>query len=314
MPVTPNGEARAFRFGLLLTQRSSRAEWADTAKRTESLGFSTLVVPDHFDNQLAPIPALMAAADATTTLRVGTLVLNNDFRHPLALAKEAATLDLLSDGRLELGLGAGFRQADYLATGTRFDESALRVDRFEEAVHVIKAAFGMQPVTFSGKHYQVSDYRSLPASVQAPLPLMIGGGGARILRLAGREANIVGIAANLGAAQPEVGRDYVSDRIEQKIEWVKEAAGDRFADIELQTLVPLVISSNDRRGALAQAADRLGLTPEQANDALLLLVGSVDEMVDRLVARRERFGISYVVFYADAMESAAPIVARLAGI
>ena len=314
MPVASSGGARAFRFGLLATQRSSRAEWANSAKQAESLGFSTLVVPDHFDSQLAPIPALMAAADATTNLRLGTLVLNNDFRHPLALAKEAATLDLLSDGRLELGLGAGFRQADYLATGTRFDASALRVDRFEEAVHVIKAAFRMEPVTFSGKHYQVSDYRSFPPTVQAHLPLMIGGGGARILRLAGREANIVGIAANLGAAQPDVGRDYVSDRIEQKIAWVKEGAGDRFAEIELQTLVPLLVSSHDRRGALVSAADRLGLTPEQADDALLLLVGSVDEMVDRLVARRQRFGISYVVFYADAMEAAAPIVARLAGI
>jgi probable F420-dependent oxidoreductase len=283
------------------------------AKQAESLGFSTLVVPDHFDNQLAPIPALMAAADATTTIRLGTLVLNNDFRHPLALAKEAATLDLLSEGRLELGLGAGFRQAEYLTTGIRFDESALRVDRFEEAVHVIKAAFGMHPATFSGKHYQVHDYQGFPATVQAPLPLMIGGGGARILRLAGREANIVGIAANLGTAQPDVGRDYVSDRIEQKIGWVKEGAGDRFAGIELQTLVPLVIATNDRRGALEQAADRLGLTPDQADDALLLLVGSVQEMVDRLRARRDRFGINYFVFYADAMEAAAPLVARLAG-
>jgi probable F420-dependent oxidoreductase len=313
MSITPNRGARAFRFGLLVTQRSSRAEWASTAKRAEFLGFSTVVVPDHFDNQLAPVPALMAAADATTTLRVGTLVLNNDFRHPLALAKEAATLDLLSDGRLELGLGAGFRQQDYRATGTRFDESAARVDRFEEAVHIMKAALGMQPVTFSGRHYRFSDYQGFPAPVQAPVPLLIGGGGVRILRLAGREANIVGIAANLGAAQPAVGRDYVSDRIEQKIEWVKEGAGDRFASIELQTLVPLLISSNDRQGALGQAADRLGLTPEQADDALLLLVGSADEMVDRLIARRERFGISYFVFYADAIDAAAPIVARLAG-
>jgi probable F420-dependent oxidoreductase len=313
MPVPPNRGAKAFRFGLLVTQRSSRAEWVGTAKRAESLGFSTVVVPDHFDNQLAPIPALMAAADATTTIRLGTLVLNNDFRHPLALAKEAATVDLLSDGRLELGLGAGFRQADYLATGIQFDESALRVNRFEEAVHIIKAAFRMQPMTFSGRHYRVSDYQGFPAPVQAPLPLMIGGGGARILRLAGREANIVGIAANLGAAQPDVGRDYVSDRIAQKIEWVKEGAGERFASIELQTLVPLVFATNDRPGVLAQAANRLGLTSEQADEALLLLVGSVDEMVDRLVARRERFGISYLVFYADAMEAVAPIVARLAG-
>jgi probable F420-dependent oxidoreductase len=313
MSVRQDPGARAFRFGVLVTQRSSRAEWAGTAQRAESLGFSTLVVPDHFDNQLAPIPALMAAADATSTIRLGSLVLNNDFRHPVAVAKEAATLDLLSDGRLELGLGAGFRQADYQTTGIPFDESALRVNRFEEAVHIIKAALETPSVTFSGKHYRVSDYQAFPAPVQTPMPLMIGGGGARILRLAGREANIVGIAANLGSAQPDIGRDYVSDRIEQKVGWVKEGAGDRFAAIELQTLVPLVISSNDRMGALAQAANQLGLTPEQADDALLLLVGSVDDMVDRLIARRQRFGISYFVFYAEAMEAAAPVVARLAG-
>ncbi|MGO8860273.1 MAG: TIGR03621 family F420-dependent LLM class oxidoreductase [Acidimicrobiales bacterium] len=298
---------------MLVPQRSSRQDWVETARKAEDLGYATLLVPDHFDSQLAPMPALMAAADATSTLRVGTLLCNNDFRHPLALAKEAATLDLLSEGRLELGLGAGFREADYLTTGIRYDESAVRVDRFEEAVHLVKGALGPEPVNLSGKFYTVNDYIGLPSPVQSPVPIMIGGGGPRILRFAAREADIVGIAANLGSSQSEVGRDYVVDRIEEKLRWVHEAAGERLSAIELQIMVPMAVVTNDRAGALERAADRLGLTTEQASAALLVLVGSVEEMVETLMARRERFGLSYIVFFDEAMEALAPIVAALAG-
>jgi probable F420-dependent oxidoreductase len=304
---------KEFRFGMLVPQRPNRQAWVETARKVEDLGYSTLLVPDHFDSQLAPVPALMAAADATSTLRVGSLVCNNDFRHPLALAKEAATLDVLSEGRLELGLGAGFREADYSTTGIRYDESAVRVERFEEAVHLVKGALRPEPVSLSGKHYAVTDYVGLPSPVQSSLPIMIGGGGPRILRLAGREADIVGIAANLGPSRPEVGRDYIIDRIEEKVRWVAEGAGERASAIELQIMVPMAIVTNDRARALAQAAGRLGLTPAQASVALLVLVGSVDEVVDTLIARRERFGLSYIVFFDEAMEALAPIVAALAG-
>jgi probable F420-dependent oxidoreductase len=282
------------------------------ARRVEDLGFSTLVVPDHFDGQLSPVPALMAAADATATLRIGTLVLNNDFRHPLSLAKEAATLDLLSDGRMELGLGAGFRAADYVATGIRCHEPAVRVERLEEAVRVIKQAFASEPSTFSGQHYATSGYEGRPAPKQTPLPILIGGGGPRMLRLAGREADIVGIAANLGAKQFDVARDYVADRIEQKVQWVREGAGERFSAVELQTMVVSAQLTDDRNGALEQVAGRFGVTPEQAGDALLLLIGSVDEMTETLISRRYRFGISYIVFFDADMETVAPIVAALA--
>jgi len=304
---------KSFRFGMLVSQRSSRQEWAETARKAEDLGYATLLVPDHFDSQLAPIPALMAAADSTSILRIGSLLCNNDFRHPLALAKEAATLDLLSEGRFELGLGAGFREADYLTTGIRYDHPAVRVDRFEEAVHLVKSALGPDPVNLSGRHYTVTDYVGLPATVQPSMPIMIGGGGPRILRLAAREADIVGIAANLGSSRPGVGRDYVADRFDEKLQWVREAAGDRLSAIELQVMVPMATVTNDRAGALALAGNRLGLTPEQASLALLVLVGSVGEVVETLIARRERFGLSYIVFFDEAMEALAPIVAVLAG-
>jgi probable F420-dependent oxidoreductase len=306
--------AHPFRFGLLVPSRPSRRDWIETARRAEDLGYSTLLIPDHFDSQLAPMPALMAAADATTTLRVGSLVANNDFRHPLALAKEAATLDLLSEGRFELGLGAGFRKPEYAAAGIQCDQPAVRVDRLTEAVLLIKQALRSQPLDFSGKHYTVTDYTGLPSPVQSPLPIMIGGGGPRILRLAGQEADIVGIAANLAPSRPDLGREYVGNRIEQKLQWVRDGAGERFSDIELQTMVPIAIATNDSDAALAEACVRFGLTPEEAAETFLLLVGSVEQMTETLMARRDRVGISYYVFFAEAMEPLAPVVERLAGV
>jgi probable F420-dependent oxidoreductase len=255
----------------------------------------------------------MAAADVTRTLRVGTLVLNNDLRHPLNLAKEVATIDLLSEGRMELGLGAGFRRSDYGPSGIPFDDPPARVDRFEEAVHLIKGAFGSSPVSLAGKHYTVTDYVGLPKPVQSPLPIMIGGGGARMLRLAGREAQIVGIAANLGSAQPNVARDYVADRVNKKLQWIREGAGDRFPGLELSNMVVIVSVTNDRKEALEQTATRFGITPEQTAEALLLLAGSAEEITETLLSRRDRFGISYIVFYDDALDAVAPIVGRLAG-
>jgi probable F420-dependent oxidoreductase len=307
LPIHP------FRFGILLADSPSRQAWVDTVRRAEELGYTTLLIPDHFDGQLALVPALMAAADATTRLRLGSLVADNDFRHPLALAKEAATLDLLSEGRLELGVGAGFRPSDYAPTGIRCDEPAVRVERLEEAVLVIKGALRSQALNFSGRHYAVTEYTGRPAPVQSPIPLMIGGGGPRILRLAGREADIVGIAANLAPSQPDLGREYLSQRIEQKLQWVREGAGERFPDIELQTMVPIASVTDDSDGARAEAGARFGLTANEAADTLLLLVGSLDQMAETLMDRRRRLGISYYVFFAGAMEPLAPLVSRLTG-
>ena len=177
---------RRFRFGAQLSRapEATGASWADQARKAEALGYSTLLMPDHFGDQLAPVPAIMAAADATTTLRVGALVFDNDYRHPLVLAKEAATIDLLSDGRLELGLGAGWMRTDYEQSGIGYDPPAVRVDRFDEGVQVLKGLLAADgPYSFSGKHYTIAEHIPTPRPTQRPHPpLVIGGGGRRVPR------------------------------------------------------------------------------------------------------------------------------------
>jgi probable F420-dependent oxidoreductase len=182
-------EQRAFRFGVVAMQPRSRQEWAEHARKVEALGYATLLMADHFGDLLAPFPALVAAADVTTTLRLGTLVICNDFRHPAVLAQEAATLDLLSDGRVELGLGAGWLRAEYERTGILFEPGPVRVARLEESVRIVKGLLAGETVTFAGQHYTVTDLPGLPRPVQQPHPpLLVAGGGRRILTLAAREA------------------------------------------------------------------------------------------------------------------------------
>ena len=199
---------RRFRFGAQLLLRRLREEWAAKARRVEELGYSTLCVPDHFDDQLAPIPALVAAAAATTTLRVGTLVLDNDYRHPLLTAKEAATVDVLSGGRFELGMGAGWLRSDYEQSGIACDPPGVRIDRLEEGLAVVKGLLAGGKFSFSGRHYTVTDHPGTPLPVQRPRPpILVGGGGRRILALAGREADIVSVNFDLrsGSIGPQVG-------------------------------------------------------------------------------------------------------------
>ena len=171
---------RKFRFAAQLSKapEGTATSWAEQARKVEDLGYSTLLVPDHFGDQLAPVPALMAAADATTSLRIGTLVFDNDYRHPFVLAKEAATLDLLSGGRLELGLGAGWMRTDYDESGIAYDRPGLRVDRFAEGVAVVAGLLQADgPFSFSGTHYTVTEHTLTPRPVQRPRPPLILGGG-----------------------------------------------------------------------------------------------------------------------------------------
>src|SRR5437762_1258584 len=199
---------RPFRFGINVRTAASQAEWADKARKVEALGYAVLLVPDHLADLLAPFPALAAAAAATTRLRVGTAVLNNDFRHPALLAREAATLDVLSDGRLELGLGAGHMQAEYEQAGLVFDSGGTRIERLAEAVVIVKRLLEGKPVTFAGRHYRVTDHTIHPRPVQRPRPpIFIGGHAPRLLTMAAREADIVGltgIAFRAGGTQPDV--------------------------------------------------------------------------------------------------------------
>jgi probable F420-dependent oxidoreductase len=296
----------------------SATQYRDAARRWEDLGYSTLFVPDHFvDHPLAPIPAMAMVAEATTKLRVGSLVLGNDYKHPVVLAREAATIDLLSDGRLELGIGAGWMTADYEKAGLPLDPPGVRVDRLAESVAVLKALFGSGSTTFAGKHYQITDLDGGPPTVQQPHPpIIIGGGGRRVLSLAAREADIVGINANLqrGTAEhPDTARSLSAEATDQKLAWVRAAAGARFDDLEIQQYAGFVMFTDDRRSLAEAMAPAFGVSPELALETPIALVGTGDEIIDDLLARRERWQMSYIVVDDAVAEQVAPIVARLTG-
>lgn len=305
---------RPFRFAVQLSTASSREDWVDKARRAEDLGYSTLFMPDHFGDQFAPVPALMAAADATTTLRIGTLVLDNDYRHPLVLAKEAATLDLLSGGRLELGIGAGWMRSDYEQSGIAYDSPGTRIDRFEEGLAILKGLLAGEEVSFEGRFYDVHGSAGPRPAQQPHPPILIGGGARRMLTIAGREADIVSINFDLreGAIGPAVGATGTAELVDQKIEWVRDGAGDRFDEIELGVTVFVAAVTDDAAGLAGMLAGGFGLTTEQALEMPFALVGTVEQMVEALQARRERFGISYVAFSGDQIDAMAPVVAALA--
>jgi probable F420-dependent oxidoreductase len=307
---------KPFRFGVQVAHAASASEWRDKARKLEDLGFSTLFMPDHFGDELAPMPAIAMAAAHTTTLRVGSLVLDNDYKHPAILAKEAATIDLLSDGRLDLGLGAGWMRTDYDQLGLPYDPPAVRVDRFEEALHIIKQCFAGEQFTYHGEHYRITDYTSFPQPVQKPRPpLLIGGGGKRVLSIAGREADIVGINPNLraGAIGREASLDSLKEKTDLKVQWVRDAAGARWNDLVIQMRF-FVTSVRPDRMALAEAlAPAFGVSPEEALESGAVLVGTEDEITEQLHRRREEWGLSFVVIGDDNVDEFAPIVAKLAG-
>ncbi len=307
---------RRFRFGVQMATAASAEEWAAQARKAEDLGFDSIFMPDHFGDQLAPVPALMAAADATTTLRVGALVFGNDYRHPVVLAKEAATIDVLSGGRFELGLGAGWMNTDYEQSGIAHDRPGVRIDRLAESIAVCKAAFGDGPVDFHGEHYTVTGYEGYPKPMQAGgPPLLVGGGGRRVLTLAAQEADIVGINPKLtaGAVNADVAQNGAAARTDEKVGWVKEAAGDRYAELELNMLIFAVVVTDDAVGTAEMMAPVFSLDPAEVADYPLAWIGTEDEIAESLQARRERWDVSYLVVQADAMDAAAPIVAKLAG-
>jgi len=306
---------RPFRFSAQIQTPRSGRDWAAQARKVEDLGYSALTMSDHFGDQLAPLAGLMAAADATTTLRVGVLVHDNDYRHPLILAREAATIDLLSDGRLELGLGAGWMRTDYEQSGMPYDPPQVRVDRFEEALAVIKGLMADGPFTFEGRHYRITGHEGLPKPTQRPHPpIVIGGGGRRVLGIAGREADIVSINPNLkdGTGGAETAPNLVPAMTAQKIEWVREAAGARFDRIELHSLIGLCMFTDDPMSVTGAMAGPFGIPAEEALHVPALLIGTVDSMVEELQRRRETWGISYVTVEGP-WEEFAPVVSRLAG-
>jgi probable F420-dependent oxidoreductase len=273
-------------------------------------------MPDHFGDQLAPITGLMAAADATTTLRVGTLVFDNDYKHPVVLGKEVATLDVLSGGRVELGLGAGWMTSDYEQSGIPEDPASVRVDRMEEGIAVLKGLFAEAACTFSGEHYRISGLNGMPKPVQSPHPpFLIGGGKKRVLGIAGREADIVGINPTMpnGAADADAARTALAEETDKKLAWVREGAGDRFDDLEINLLNFACMVTDDREDLIEKVAPAFGLAPGDVAAFPHALIGSVDQICEDLEQRRERWHASYIVVQQDAMESMAPVVARLSG-
>lgn len=232
--------------------------WREKARKIEDLGFSTLLMPDHFNEQYAPMPAMVSAVEATTTLRVSGLVLDNDYKHPLVLAKEIATLDVLSGGRVDLGLGAGWLETDYAASGIPYDRPGLRISRFHEGLKIIKGLLSDEPVDFKGRYYTITNHSGTPKPVQKPVPVLVGGGGKRVLSIAAREANIISVNYNLapGTVNQTVTRTGDATSTEEKIRWIREAAGSRFDEIELSVTVFVAIVTDDRGGG--GGADRRG--------------------------------------------------------
>ena len=308
-----------FRFAAQLGKapEGTARSWADQARRAESLGYSTLLMPDHFGDQLAPMPALAAVAGATTSLRMGSLVFGNDYRHPVVLAKEAATLDLLSEGRFELSLGAGWMRTDYEESGITYDTPRTRVERFEEAVQVVQGLLRTDGAfSFDGAYYQVHDLTLLPRPIQLPgPPLIIGGGGKRVLSFAARHADIVSINVNLreGTGGPETAPNASPACTREKIGWVKEAAGGRFDDIELNALIGFVMITDEASDVADTMAPHFGISPSDALHVPLALLGTLDEMAEELEWRRAEYGISYWSIEADSWEALGPVVSKLSG-
>jgi probable F420-dependent oxidoreductase len=294
-----NHPFRPFRFGVVTASARSADGWRDKVREIESLGYSTVVMPDGLRFTLAPIPALAAAAAATSRLRIGTYVLANDFRHPAMLAKDLATLDLLSGGRLEVGIGAGRpdSEAENRVLGIPFDSGAVRVARLAESVRLLKLFFSGAKATGQSPQPEIS-----PLPVQQPHPpILMAGSGRQLLSVAGREANIVALG---------VPPQATAELYREKLEWVREAAGERFADIELNINLMAV---GDR---VPQYVGRqLGLSAESlaADGSVAALVGTADQMCEQLLRRREELGISYILVSDELMHALAPVVERLQG-
>lgn len=316
-------EPHRFRFGIINERMTTRQPWLERARRAEALGYATFLIRDHltpdfFGDQFAPFTALMAVAAATTTLRIGTLVIDNDFRHPAMLAKEAATLDLLSEGRFELGLGAGWLQTEYERAGLCFDPPGVRISRMEEAIQVVKGLFVDGPVRFAGRHYTIEGLRGFPKPVQRPHPpLLIGGAGKRMLGIAGRQADIVHVlprTIDTGTLLDDP-RDRLWPHVAQKVGWLREAAGARFNQIALGLGATIVISDERRKATerLIQEQRWEGVGVEEVWRMPSIFVGSLDQIAADMQQRRELLGLSYFTLSDDAMESCAPVVARLAG-
>jgi probable F420-dependent oxidoreductase len=314
--VNAPSSLRPFRFGVQAKRTADAAGWQELARRVEAAGYSVLTMPDHFDDQFAPVPALMAAADATTDLRVGALVWDNDYRHPVVLAKELATLDVLSQGRLEIGLGAGWMISDYEQAGMVYDRPGVRIDRMVEGLEIVRRCFAEGTFDYTGAHYSINGFDATPKPVQQPSPpVLIGGGGRRMLGVAARHADIVGINANMraGVIGPDAVASLAAESVDDKVRWVRDEAGERVDDIEWNVRAFLVNVTEHAERAIEAMASALSVPPDMVRESPFALIGPPTLLVEQLVQRRERWGLSYVIVGADDVDAFAPVVAELAG-
>ena len=311
---------RPFRFLAEARAVVNARKLGEEARRAEAMGFSVLVIPDHLIEQLAPIPAMTVIAAATDRLRVAPFVLNNDLRHPAVLAQDLASLDVLSDGRLEVAIGAGWNEPEYGAIGLPFEPSATRAARLEESIAVLKGAFADGPFSYAGTYYTITDLDGQPKPVQRPHPpFFIGGGGRRTLTLAAREANTVGLAPRILSGQRVDPRSFTLAATAEKLSWVREAAGDRFADLEFNIYASVIspIVTDHARAEAAKLVDELRrrtgheLTEDEVLESPSLFIGSIDGFVEKFQMLRERFGISSIML--GEIDELAPVVERLAG-
>lgn len=320
---------RPIRFGFTGGLSSKRAKLLESARVVEALGYSTFGLADHFVRPFAPLVAGQAVADATTTLRVTQTVLAQDFREPAVLAKELATLDVLSEGRLQVGLGAGWLRQEYEDASIRFEPASVRIARLEETAIILKGLFGDDPFSFSGEHYTVSSLQGRPTPVQQPRPpIMIGGGARSVLSVAARQADIVQLMpSNRGGHTSLDPSQFSAPAIDEKIGWVRDAAGSRFDEIELSAqLLECAVTDrpeehlSDLADRIAGVVQRMGggridLGHDDLRRSPIVAVGSLDDVCAQLVATRDRYGISYFTAPIDARpEVLAPVIERLAGV
>ena len=307
--------SRAFRFAVFASRAERASDWSEKARRIEELGYGALVMPDHLTAQLAPVPALMAAADATTRLRIGSFVFANDYRNPVMLAKEAATLDVLSSGRLEFGLGAGWSTPDYETLGIAYDLPKVRVARLAEALRLIKRCWSEDRVEHSGTYYTLRAARVLPKPLQRPHPpVMIGGGGPVMLRLAAREADIVALAPQVDQEGKPLMAHVTLGATDEKVRLVREAAGSRFAALELNVIVFDAAVTDEPSSIVDAVAGRLKAAVTTVVESPYFLFGSVATLRRQLLERRERFGITYYAIPEKVMEPFAPLARELAAL
>ena len=306
--------AHPFRFGAKAVKAGSAKEWTDIVRQAEDLGYESFHMDDHFGNQLAVVPALMAAAAATSSILVGPHVAGVDFRNPVLFAKECATIDLLSEGRFTLGIGAGWSEKDYAVAGIHQDNAITRIERLREAVQIMQGLWADGPFSFAGEHYTVAEVDAAPKP-HSPIPIMIGGGGPKILAVAAEHADIVGINPKIvgRAINPASMATAAADAMDEKLGAVRAAAGDRFDELVLQVQIFKTVVTDQPEQVAEQLGPAFGMPPEVVLSAPFFQIGSLEQIAEDLQAMRERWGISNVLFQSDGVVPMAPVVSRLAG-